>query len=101
MKTPHKHAEIIKAWADGAEIECRNKNVQDVWEPMTSSCWDLKFLEFRIKLEPKPDHVYYGVFDMDGSMHLESCFTKINDDGDQIKLTFDGETGQLKAAEML
>jgi len=21
MKTPHKHAELIKAWADGAEIE--------------------------------------------------------------------------------
>ena len=28
MKTPHKHAETIKAWADGAEIECRQRQDQ-------------------------------------------------------------------------
>lgn len=58
-------------------------------------------LYVRLEREPKPDHVYYGVFEMDGSMSLESCFTKLNDSGDELKLTFDGETGKLKSAEVL
>jgi hypothetical protein len=99
MKTPRKHAELIKAWADGASIQVRLPSNQ-VWGDCQDPYW-ADDAEYRIKPEPKPDHVYYGVFDMDGSMHLESCFTKINDDGDQIKLTFDGETGKLKAAEVL
>jgi hypothetical protein len=45
--------------------------------------------------------VYYGVFDTDGGNVLDACFTKINDTGDQLKLTFDGETGKLKSAEVL
>lgn len=99
---PLKHAEVIKAWADGAKIqwydssprEHRWKDCPDVF------LWQDRF-EFRVKPEPKPDLVYYGVFDMDGSIAIESCFTKVNDEGDQIKLTFDGETGKLKAAEVL
>lgn len=101
MKTPHKHAELIKAWADGAEIEFFDTRFDEhKWKRCSDSpMWDRIDVEFRIK--PKPDHVYYGVFEMNGSMHLESCFTKINDDGDHIKLTFDGETGKLKSAEVL
>ena len=34
MKTPHKHAEIIKAWADGSEIESRSEG-KEVWHPAT------------------------------------------------------------------
>jgi len=103
MKTPHKHADVIKAWADGAEIQWYDSHPrQHRWFDCAPNrpSWSEKVL-FRVKPEPKPDHVYYGVFDMDGSMSIESCFTKINDDGDQIKLTFDGETGKLKAAEVL
>lgn len=51
----HKWHKEIKAWADGAEIECRDKtfneaNWQDVSEPM----W-LDNLEYRIKPQPKDD----------------------------------------------
>ena len=98
MKTPHKHAALIKAWADGAEIERRDSDCY--WISVNQPVWNTDS-EYRIKPEPKPDHVYYGVFEMDGSISIESCFTKINDDGDQIKLTFDGETGKLKSAEVL
>lgn len=100
MKTPHRHAAIIKAWADGAEIQFRyNANIP--WSDVKGVCgWDVD-CEFRVKPEPKPDHVYYGVFEMDGSVILESCFTKQHDVGDEIKLTFDGETGKLKSAEVL
>lgn len=33
MSTPHKHAEVIKAWADGATIQYQNLKVmqQDQW----------------------------------------------------------------------
>lgn len=55
--------------------------------------------------EPKPDLVYYGVFSTMQTraqpFELDSCFTKFQDEGDQIKITFDGETGKIKSAEVL
>ena len=99
MKTPHKHAELIKAWAEGAEIEFYSEPSKQ-WIFTAFPSW-IPDYQFRIKPEPKPDHVYYGVFEMDGSVHIDSCFTKLNDAGDELKLTFDGETGKLKSAEVL
>jgi hypothetical protein len=100
MNKQHKHAELIKAWADGAIIQYWRKTYG--WEDciFNDPCWHIE-AEYRIKPESKPDHVYYGVFEMSGSMSLEACFTKINDGGDELKLTFDGETGKLKSAEVL
>lgn len=103
MKKPHIHAEFIKAWADGAEIEYLVGGVE--WRPIgTEPCW-FPYSTFRIKPEPKPDVVYYGVFEekhvRNHRIDLESYFTKFHDAGDQIKLTFDGETGKLKKAEVL
>jgi hypothetical protein len=98
MKTPRKHAELIKAWADGAEIQV--KLPTGAWCYCHDPYWGDNSV-YRIKPEPKPDHVYYGVFEMDGSVILESCFTKQHDVGDELKLTFDGETGKLKSAEVL
>ena len=98
MKTPHKHAELIHAYADGAEIQLQNSIGE--WMDEKYPTWNLTAV-YRIKPEPKPDHVYYGVFEMDGSVRIDSCFTKLNDAGDELKLTFDGETGKLKSAEVL
>lgn len=61
MNKPHKHAELIKAWADGAEIEERNPYVQlltappkpDPWKEFRG-VWKEKY-EYRIKPEP-PKH---------------------------------------------
>ena len=40
MKQPHKNAEIIKAWADGAEIEFRTHNNVE-WSPVFKGwSWD-------------------------------------------------------------
>lgn len=99
MKTPHKHAEIIKAWADGSVIEFYSKG-GDGWTRSNNPQWYDDY-EYRIKPEPKPDHVYYGVFEMNGSVILESWFTKQKDGTDELKLIFDGETGKLKSAEIL
>jgi hypothetical protein len=103
MKTPHIHAKFIKAWADGEQIEYLVGGVE--WRSIgTEPCW-FPYSTFRIKPEPKPDVVYYGVYEEKYVRHrlseLECCFTQLNDVGDQIKLTFDGETGKLKKAEVL
>ena len=97
MKQPHKHAALIKAWADGAKIEYKSKFLgtwhlfdgqQDAW---------VDSYEYRIKPEPKPDvvklsAVYLNEF---GDYILKSS-SKEN-----LKLTFDGETGELKSAEVI
>jgi len=82
MKTPHKHAELIKAWADGAEIEWWNTK-GNIWERPCSyngPSWSTTDI-YRIKPEPKPDVCYYVVI---------KC--------QKIKLIFDGESGEFKGA---
>jgi hypothetical protein len=52
MNIPHKHAAVIKAWADGATIEVRHRQwPDDEWYIATTPGWDLA-LEYRVK--PKP-----------------------------------------------
>jgi hypothetical protein len=89
MKTPHKHAALIKAWADGAEIEKRwgNEWLKHAW----CDAWHHD-LEYRIKPTPKPDVVEWRYLVRSGGAPL----AKPN-----IKLTFCGETGVLKEAEIL
>ena len=99
MGKPHKHAELIKAWADGAEIECRwannfDENVWSDWVVLETFDWyESPFYEYRIKPEPKPDVVIPFFVNTAGSVRYP---TDAN-----LKLTFDGETGELKSAEVL
>ena len=95
MSTPHKHAALIKAWADGAEIETRPYSDAG-WFPLEEPHWHLE-REYRVKPEPKPDVVMYGYADTKGIWRVSIY----RGDGDNIKATFDGETGKLKAAEVL
>lgn len=90
MMKPHKHAELIKAWADGAEIEC---NDCGVWFYANNPTWQ-ENMEYRIKPEPKPDRLFAV---MVGGGIYEGFKTKCC----KLKLTFDGETGELKSAEVL
>lgn len=94
MKTPHKHAELIKAWADGAEIEMRS---YQSWTLLSKPRWDSEEAEYRIKPEPKPDVVLY-VF---ASVLGFGILFKERLAHDNLKLTFDGETGKLKSAEVI
>ena len=50
---PHKHAELIKAWADGAEIECYFNGLKK-WDSVSEPSWSEDF-KYRIKPEPKKD----------------------------------------------
>ena len=90
----HKHAELIKAWADGAEIQVFKSTG---WETLPQPYWS-DICEYRIKPEPKPD--YY-------TKHI-AYKSRIYSEGDRhpptmpnLKLCFDGETGELKSAEVL
>ena len=94
MTTPRKHAELIKAWADGAEIELKIGNGE--WR-LISRPHFMEAAVYRIKPEPKPDFFRY-VFAGDNSA---GYFHKNKWLEDNLKLTFDGETGELKAAEVV
>jgi hypothetical protein len=53
-KTPHKHAALIKAWADGAEIQFRRGDSwYDIQPAGIPPIWSLS-TEYRIKPEEKP-----------------------------------------------
>jgi len=96
MRTPHKHAELIKAWADGAEIEFYDTRFNEHRWKLTGPFpyWQPE-VEFRIKPEPKPDlRLFYWVSD-----HLVQCSSKIH--MHNLALTFDGDTGVLKSAEVI
>lgn len=50
--TPHKHAALIKAWADGAEIEyrCADDPLDSTWYHVDTPLWNI-YAEYRIKPE--------------------------------------------------
>lgn len=61
MNKPHKHAELIKAWADGAEIEVKiPKDDKESYKPPSNwTRWEItKYPEWRIsaeyRIKPKP-----------------------------------------------
>ena len=95
MKTPHKHAELIKAWADGAEIEYKGL-VASGWMRLGNPDWS-GLGDYRIKPEPKPDVVekYFARSEF-GCPRLAEHWERVN-----LKLTFCGETGELKSAEVI
>lgn len=73
---PHKHCDLIIAWANGAEIQDRYKFGYGDWT----------------------DVVKYGCIEL---QDVGCAFTYNYMKHDNLKLTFDGETGELKLAEVL
>lgn len=94
MKTPHVHADIIKAWADGEQIEFFSVYHSE-WRPIGENPMWLNRLDFRIKPEPKPDEIRYGI------VLSALCATDFIKGSHNARFTFDGETGKLKSAEVL
>ena len=91
----HKHADLIHAWADGAEIEGRIPGGE--WKLAVPN-WYL-YCEYRIKPEPKPDVVRYCNVYSDHTMGCANDMARASS-GVRIgcvRLTIDGETGKLSA----
>ncbi|HEY8781104.1 MAG TPA: hypothetical protein VIM16_05790 [Mucilaginibacter sp.] len=160
--TKHVHSEVIKAWADGAQIELEHRgnwfrdpnpyffdsSQYRVYDPhrelkaaqaagktiqfKTGDKWTISSVLYswcypvecyRIKPEVKPDKVIYGgianynVFanqsniplladNPNGDLYYDvvaARFSTLDAPGgiNNLKLTFDGETGKLKKAEVI
>ena len=100
---PHKHAELIKAWADGAEIQARVIGMGYAWQPLLNPRWDDKdIVEYRIKPEPKPDFISYLLKDaVMGDWGEYLTIPKGVRYDMALKLVCSGETGEPKSAEVL
>ncbi len=80
---PHKHAEAIKAWADGASIECRCRPDQPWngdWMEGQDPMWDTAF-EYRVK----PNTIQYRlalrrISNTDGSLYEYTITAAANKD---------------------
>jgi hypothetical protein len=104
----HKHYDMIVAWAEGKHIQCNNpdRDWSAKWEDEADPSW-YDFCEYRIKPEPKPDVVRN--ITVEATLKCgETCgeaFVQVFKSGKYIfpnlRLTFDGETGKLKSAEVL
>lgn len=103
MNTPHKHADVLRAIADGKAVQWQSDDGRIYWQdfcvngiitPLTHSRH-----EWRIKPEPKPDVVAWLVQSLNGAWDEYQCYQ--NGGYPQIKIVRDGETGKLKSAEVL
>ena len=93
----HKHYDLIVAWAGGAKIQWKN-DLHD-WRDISDPAW-INSYEYRIK--PKPDVVAYAttyIFLKDVA-HVTNAYLN-QESNSNLKLTFDGETGKLKNAEVI
>lgn len=72
MNKPHKWAKEIKAWADGAEIECRflYAQVEQSWQVTNAPRFEDLQYEFRIKPQPKEPQYLYAYRSEDGSLDI-------------------------------
>jgi hypothetical protein len=92
----NKHSEIIKAWADGTRIERRLSKY--VWIDTDLPVYESE--EYRIKPEPKPDVIDY-LFVGDKKFDETPEINWVFENTANLKLTWDGETGKLKSAEVI
>lgn len=93
----HKHAELIIAWANGAKIQA--KQMDGDWMEIENPKWQNR-IEYRIKPELQPDVVTHLLCELKNRLG-EVFFTDEARYIKNLRLTFDGETGNLKSAEVL
>jgi hypothetical protein len=89
----HKHAVEIIAWAGGEQIQYYDA-IMCRWVDDKNPKW-LEDTKYRVKPEPKPDAVvqyYASIYSVSPEVHFRTP---------NLKLTFDVETCELKAAEVL
>jgi hypothetical protein len=107
---PHKHANLIKEWADGAKIEARYLSAGGwtEWQLQEGGfIWYHTNAEYRIKPEPKEDIVeYMRIMRVQRDSRIAPEVTYYSNKPKfnyicNLVLIFDGETGELKSAEVI
>lgn len=107
----HKHHDCIVAWAKGETIEILTKFGHGWQEVNGTPLWGEHY-EYRIKPDPKPDVIRYARASADDvepipvpkqwSDAKSSTWWSVRKAGsDNVRAIFDGETGKLKAVELL
>lgn len=98
---PHKHASLIKAWADGYKIQVRGMVHGRDWGPWRDipypTWYPASTSEYRIKPEPTPDVEEEFQLSISVAQGIQ-CASLENSN---VIATFDGETGKLKAVQIL
>jgi hypothetical protein len=95
---PHKHAEIIKAWADGAEIEALDAGH---WYKCNYPNWSER-VQYRIKPEPKPEFNMSEVLNntlLIERAHYEKIYKELFDSYAHLYAEY--KALKLKSAEVL
>ena len=102
MGKPHVHSALIKQWADGAKIQYLSD--KGWWLDADGAPSWRETTAYRVKPEPKPDVVRYACLDIDcnNKVTARSNFFSVSAlRCDNLKVVFDGETGELKDAQVL
>jgi len=109
-KQPHKHAEVIKAWADGEKIEYFNTLS---WRDTQNPDWN-DATQYRVKPTPKPDLIVNTLIGFkhewkspqmrcswNGDRCPEGYSHNLDGEYEHIQYVFDGETGKLKSVSLI
>jgi hypothetical protein len=99
---PHKHAELIKAWADGAEIQIYCEDTGEWQDTITDRVgfnW-YENIQYRIKPKTTTDIVILKNVKAFSVVGNGWTIGQANFEPN-IKFVFDEETGELKSAEVL
>ena len=92
--TKHVHHDMIIEWAKDTSRVVQYQSAPDRWVTTYRPAWE-PLAKYRFKPEPKPDDIAYWKIT---ATSLESgAFPSAAN----LKLTFDGETDELKSAEVL
>lgn len=94
-------AEVKAAYAAGKTVQFASRN-GDAWQDLYCTGSVANFspnphYQWRVKPEPKPDVVQHLILKI-GACSIPTRTQTIHDN---LRLTFDGETGKLKSAEVL
>jgi len=84
-----KHAEVIHAFADGADVQ-RYYKMAELWQDDSHPDFADESVEYRIKPAPKPDIFREDV-----------VFSPIDNKPDSVKYTWSSETGRLKDCKVV
>ena len=98
MATPHKHAALIKAWADGAEIEYSVDS--RYWEPASGPLWD-RNTQYRIKPVPTPADVIRAHVEIHHTKLAAKISNSVAAAQCNVEFIFNGDTGKLEYVALL
>ena len=94
----HQHYDMIVAWAEGKTVQNFNDR-RMCWEDLTGDPYWVDSFQYRIKPEPKPDWSKHVRIETQNNQIFawDLCLPQFAN----LVLTFEGETGELKSAEVL